>query len=65
MKFYEIYSLIVGFGAILTILFFLIYDREHCIILLEPKLYIRIPEIIMGISTIPYYFKKLFVKYKK
>lgn len=60
-EFYEVYSLVVGFGAAMTISYFLILDRmDHCICLMEPIWWVRIPEIIMGISVIPYYFKKIY-----
>ncbi len=58
MKFkriYEIFSLIVGVSAVITLTFFLITSPYKCIIPFEPINYIRIPEIIIGLSVLPYY----------
>lgn len=61
MKFYEIYSLIIGFGAGLTLLYgiflglFNIRFQLH-----EPIIPIAIIEILIGFSIIPYYLKKIF-----
>jgi len=45
---FEMFGLICGFSAIITILFFLISDWGKPIYFLEPYLWIRIPEIIIG-----------------
>ena len=59
-KFYEIYSLLVGLCAILTLLygiflglFFNIKFQLH-----EPIISIAIIEILIGFSVIPYYLKR-------
>lgn len=63
-KFYKIYSLIVGFGAVMVLLwgiflglFFNIKFQLH-----EPLIFIAIPEIIIGFSVIPYYLKNIYSK---
>ena len=55
-QFYEIFSLMVGFSAVLTLIYFLIRSPYKCTILFEPIPYIRIPEIIIGLIVLPYYF---------
>lgn len=61
-RLYEIYSLIVGFGAILTLLYgiFLGLFFEIRFQLHEPIILIAILEVLIGISVIPYYLKKIF-----
>ena len=59
-RLYEIYSLVIGFAAIITLVFFLITSPGYCFILFEPLWFIRIPEIIIGISVFPYYLKKIY-----
>jgi len=59
-RIYEVYSLIVGFASIITILFFLIKFFGSCFFLFEPWLSVRILEIIICLSVIPYYFKKMY-----
>jgi hypothetical protein len=56
---YEIFSLISGVGATLTITFFLLTSWPHCIILFESYWFIRIPEIIIGLTICPYYVEKI------
>jgi len=60
-KFYEMFSLIVGVSAVLTLTFFMIKSPYRCIIPFEPNPFIRIPEIIIGLVVLPYYFKKLII----
>ncbi len=67
MKFekeYEVFSLSVGFAAILILTIYLILDIRICLIIFEDWWFIRIPEIIMGILATPYYIKKIFSKQK-
>ena len=60
-KFYEEISLVYGLAVVIMLTMFLTFDGlQHCIILLEPNPYIRIPEIILGIIVLPYYFKKIY-----
>jgi len=49
MRILEILSLIIALAAILAILFYLITGFSKAVWFLEPKLWIRIPEIVMGI----------------
>jgi len=60
-KIYEVYSLIVGLGANLTLLwgiflglFFGIRFQLH-----EPIIIIAVIEILIGFSVIPYYTRKI------
>lgn len=61
-KGYEIFSLMVGLAAIVILLLYLILDFRRCLVIFEDWWFIRIPEIIIGISVIPYYIKKIFFK---
>lgn len=61
-KYLELFSLIVGLSAILTILFYLITAYNLSIYFLEPMWFIRIPEIIIGIFTI--FFLLIMIKQK-
>lgn len=63
-KIYEIFSLMIGLAAILILTIYLILDIRNCLIIFEDWWFIRIPEIIIGISVIPYYIKKIFLKQK-
>ena len=63
-KTYEVFSLMVGFAAILILTIYLILDIRDCLIIFEDWWFIRIPEIIIGISVIPYYLLKIFSKNK-
>ena len=67
MKLKELYEkicLIWGISVILILTFFLTTGWKYCIILMEPRWYIRIPEIILGVIAIPYYLKKIFTQKK-
>ena len=62
MKFYEGWSLAVSFGALITLTGFVagdIFFREFMFCLNEPRLWIAIPEVIMGLSAVPYYINKI------
>ena len=57
-KFYEIFSLAVGISSIGVLTFFLLTNLGKCIIPMEPIIWVRIPEVIMGCASLPYYFYK-------
>lgn len=61
-KFYEIYSLLIGLGANLTLLFgiFLGLFFNIRFQLYEPIIFISVIEILIGISIVPYYLKKIY-----
>ena len=61
-KIYEPICLVWGVCAIGILTFYLIKGGGYCIILMEPIWYIRTPEIILGIISIPYYIKKIYGK---
>lgn len=56
---YEIFSLLVGISAIITLIFFMIVNMKDHIVILEPNPYIRYTEIIIGFFVFPYYFNKV------
>lgn len=66
-KIYEIYSLIVGLSAILTFIYFftinMFFGVEYCIF--EPIWIISILEYLIGLSVLPYYFKRFLEINKK
>jgi len=57
---YESICLLWGVSVILMVTFFLFTSWEYCIIIMEPLWFIRIPEVILGIISIPYYLKKIY-----
>ena len=59
-KIIEAFSLIVGLSAIITIVYYLITDSSTCFLPYEPILWIRIPEIIIGIIAIFLLLRMLF-----
>jgi len=61
-SYYEPICLIWGISTIGIVTFFLITDYNYCIGFMEPLWYIRIPEVILGIISIPYYLKKIYGK---
>ena len=61
-SYYEPVCLVWGVSTILIVTFFLALDPDKCIIFMEPLWYIRIPEVILGIISIPYYIKKIYGK---
>jgi hypothetical protein len=65
MKIYEIYSLVVGGSALITLTGFMIgsvFLKNFLFCLDEPRLLIAIIEMIMGLTAIPYYLKKFIGK---
>jgi len=63
MKFYEFYSLVVGFGALVTLTGFItgsVFLKQFLFCLNDPKLWVAIPEMILGLSAIPYFLIKIF-----
>lgn len=60
-RFYEIYSLIIGFGATMTLLFgiFLGLFFDVRFQLHEPIIVVAIIEVFLGFSVIPYYIKSI------
>ena len=58
----ELSALIVGVYAIALVTFSLILNYNHPIIFLEPIPWIRIPEIIIGLFSIPILFKIMIKK---
>lgn len=62
-KTYEKFSLVIGIGAILTLSWGIVLGLFGIKFQLhEPLLFIAIPEITLGILSLPYYFKKIFKK---
>lgn len=59
-RLYEIICLIWGFSNVAVVTFFLVFSFDSCVIFFESYWFIRIPEIIIGISVLPYYLKKIF-----
>lgn len=59
-KIYKIYRLTFGVSAVITLTYFLIRFPFSCIAPFEPNPFIRIPEIIIGLSILPYYIKELY-----
>jgi hypothetical protein len=59
-RFFKIASLIISLSAVVCLVFFLLTSWNYCIILFEPRLYIRIPEIILGIISIPFLIKMIY-----
>ena len=57
-KAYEVFSLVTGVAAVITIVFFLLTEKG-CIVMFEPIWWIRIPEIIIGFIVSPYYLLRL------
>lgn len=55
MKLLKLFGLIVGFSAVVVLTYFLVTHSNECLIFFEPNLFIRIPEIIMGLGTIIIY----------
>ena len=53
----ELLALAIGLGASATITFFLLNYPAKCIIPFEPILWIRIPEIILGLFSIIFLIK--------
>ncbi|HUW43368.1 MAG TPA: hypothetical protein VMV95_00175 [Bacillota bacterium] len=61
-KAYHIYSLLLGLGAIFTLLYGILCGIFGLTFYVnEPILPVAILEILLGVSTLPYYFKKIFV----
>ena len=52
MKILNILGLAIGFSAVATLTFFLIKSPYKCIIPFEPDMWVRIPEIFMGIFAL-------------
>jgi len=52
MKFIDKIACVFGLAALIIILMFLLISFNSCFILFEPKLWIRIPEIIICIFGI-------------
>jgi len=50
----ELISLVVGLAAVIVFTFYLISSYDKALIFLEPNLYIRIPEIVLGVVAIPF-----------
>lgn len=60
-KLYEEVSLCYGLAMTIVVTAFLGLDKlDHCIIITEPNPWIRIPEVILGIISIPYFVKKIY-----
>jgi len=57
-KFYEVFSLVAGVAAVITLTYFLLTGESRCLYFLEPYWFIRIPEIIIGFIVLPYYIIK-------
>lgn len=61
----KLFALVIGFSATATLTFFLYRSPHRSIFPLEPILWIRIPEIIMGLISIPILGYMMFKEMKK
>jgi len=52
MRKIELFGLVIGLAAVIVLTFFMITNMDICIKPFEPIIWIRIPEIIMGIFSI-------------
>ncbi len=59
---YDKLAMCFGLAALCIILMFLVISWDSCFILFEPKLWIKIPEIIIAIFGIYYLIKLIFFK---
>ena len=48
----DLFGVIVGLSAVISILFYLIFKFDQCLWFMEPLWYIRIPEIIIGLISV-------------
>ena len=51
IKVFEVTSLFIGLGAVITLVFFLITNGDVTLRLYEPIWWIRFPEIVFGLFT--------------
>ncbi len=61
---FEIIALVTGFACLLVWTFYMITHYDNCLIATEPILAIRIPEIILGLFSIPILIKMIWNKVK-
>lgn len=65
MRKFTILSLCTAIGAIATFLFYLIFNYGQPVWFTEPNLFIRIPEIIIGLISIPFLFRLILIEIRE